>query len=164
MSIGKKSFFATSICIFALIFTAILTSCSSDDVTGGLNKLETFAYLNNESGKKVTISYYKYDALEEKWTLEAGESQEIADTYRWSMTNNPDGGKVVFVFDDGTSYEHICEQGDGSSTVHYEEYTFTPKENNILDLDDITANESERGSWKKTSLKGNKVRYDYFIK
>lgn len=159
MSYIKKSLLA-----FALCVAAIFTACSSDDITGGLNKLEGFSYLHNESGKKVTLTFHKYENDPTSWTLEPGETLEIADTYRWSMTNVPEGGKVVFEFEDGTSYEHICEQGDGSSTVHYEEYTFTPKENNILDLDDITANESERGSWKKTSLKGNKVRYDYFIK
>lgn len=150
--------------IVALTLVTFLAGCSKENPVDGLNKLETFAFLNNESGKKVTISYYKYDSLEKEWTLDAGESLEIVDTYRWSMTNIPDGGKVVFAFDDGTSYEHICEQGDGSSTVHYEEYIFTPKENNILDLDGITANESERGSWKKTNLKGNKARYDYYVK
>ncbi|MCQ2092637.1 MAG: hypothetical protein MJY85_08150 [Fibrobacter sp.] len=150
--------------IIALIFTVLFTACNSESPVGSLNKLESSAYLHNESGKKVTLSYHKYDKLEKEWTLEAGESQEIPDTDRWSMTNIPDGGKVVFTFEDGTSYEHICEPGDGSSINHYEEYIFTPKENNILDLDDIAANENERGSWKRTALKGNKVRYDYYIK
>lgn len=159
MSYIKKSLLA-----FALCVAAIFTACSSEDITGGLNKLESFSYLHNESGKKVTLTYYKNNAEQAKWTLNASDSLEIFDTDRWSMTNIPDGGKVVFEFEDGTEYEHTCELGDGSSTDYHKEYIFSPKENNILDYNALAATDEDQGSWTRTTMKGNKVRYDYYIK
>lgn len=159
MSYIKKSLLA-----FALCVAAIFTACSSDDITGGLNKLEGFSYLHNESGKKVTLTFHKYENDPTSWTLEPGETLEIADTYRWSMTNVPEGGKVVFEFEDGTKIEHTCELGDGSSTEYHEEYVFFPKENNILDYNALASTNEDQGSWKRAAMKGNKVRFDYYIK
>lgn len=159
MSIFTKTFLFFTFCA-----TVFFTACSSDDITGGLNKLEGFSYLHNESGKKVTLTFHKYENDPTSWTLEPGETLEIADTYRWSMTNVPVGGKVVFEFDDGTTVEHTSEYGDGSSTDYHVEFEFFPRENNILDYNDIAVTEDDRGSWKRTAMKGNKVRYDYYIK
>lgn len=143
---------------FSILLMLLLTSCTNP--LEAFNKLEYFSYLNNLSGKKVTI---KRNTIvdEETYILEPGEVLEVPDTWRWSLTNNPEtSGEVIFTFDDGTSYIHKCEYADPDAIDRDKKYKFIPAENNILDLD-----MSDVGSWKKKSLKEtNKYRLDYYIK
>lgn len=147
----------------ALAMVCTLGACDGkDDLLDSLDKLSFEAYLLNESGQDVTVTFRpcRYDnPKEHTYFVPKGKSVQIPETEPWGLQQHVyESDTVIFDFADGTRLLHYYLTENYPSDNH----TYFPEENNIFYINMLWPD--TRDSWPKTKIKGRRYREEYVIK